>query len=130
MNLKQKSKIEATFSMSGMTDVIFLLLIFFMLTSSITPSGVPVSIPSSKKSQVELEKVSVKITKDRKYYVQNIRVKESELETAISNKLPSESINNIILIYADKNITHGEAMKVAGIAASLNAKVSFAVKPE
>ncbi|MBV6645551.1 MAG: biopolymer transporter ExbD, partial [Cyclobacteriaceae bacterium] len=49
MNLKSKHKVEASFSMSSMTDVIFLLLIFFMLTASfITPSGLPVNLPTSK----------------------------------------------------------------------------------
>ena len=70
MPFESKHKIDSSFSMSGMTDVIFLLLIFFMLTSSfITPSGLPVSLPSAKKSKIVMQKVSVTITEDLKYYL-------------------------------------------------------------
>jgi biopolymer transport protein ExbD len=64
MALQSKNKIETTFSMSSMTDIIFLLLIFFMLTSSfITPSGLPVNLPSSETSDIIMQEVSVSDTK-------------------------------------------------------------------
>ncbi|RDJ93103.1 biopolymer transporter ExbD, partial [Lacticaseibacillus rhamnosus] len=48
MNLRTRNKIEVAFSMASMTDLIFLLLIFFMLTASfVTPSGLPVNLPTS-----------------------------------------------------------------------------------
>ena len=70
MNFSPKNKIDTAFSMSSMTDIIFLLLIFFMLTSNfITPSGLPVNLPSSKSSTIVLQKISVTITKDLRYYI-------------------------------------------------------------
>ena len=79
MNLKSNNKINPLFSMSSMTDIIFLLLIFFMLTASfVTPSGLPVNLPSSKSSTIVIQKVSVTITKDLKYFV-------NDQETSIEN---------------------------------------------
>ncbi|MFO0508228.1 MAG: ExbD/TolR family protein, partial [bacterium] len=51
MNLQTRNKVDSAFNMASMTDLIFLLLIFFMLTSSfVTPSGLPVNLPTSKAS--------------------------------------------------------------------------------
>ena len=78
MNLQTRNKVDPAFNMSSMTDLIFLLLIFFMLTSSfITPSGLPVSLPSSKASTIEVQKVSVTITKELKFYVNDKLVSKS-----------------------------------------------------
>lgn len=78
MALQSKHKVEAAFSMSSMTDIIFLLLIFFMLTSSfITPSGLPVNLPSSETSDIVMQEVTVTVTKDLKYSV-NDKIVERE----------------------------------------------------
>ena len=84
MNLRSTNKINSTFSMSSMTDIIFLLLIFFMLTASfVTPSGLPVNLPSSKSSTISIQKVSVTITKDLKYFVNDKESDENLLEAHI-----------------------------------------------
>lgn len=57
MNLRSKNRVEPMFSMASMTDLIFLLLVFFMLTSSfVTPSGLPVNLPTSVQSKIEVQK--------------------------------------------------------------------------
>src|SRR5688572_6634051 len=91
MALKSKNKVEAAFSMSSMTDIIFLLLIFFMLTSSfITPSGLPVSLPSSKSSTIVMQKVSVTITPDLQYFVNDQLTSAANLESALSRELEGQ----------------------------------------
>ena len=93
MRFDSKHKIDTSFSMSGMTDVIFLLLIFFMLTSSfITPSGLPVSLPSAKKSKIVLQKVSVTITEDLKYYINDKRVARSRIEQELKRELNGDEL--------------------------------------
>ena len=88
MNLKSTNKINSTFSMSSMTDIIFLLLIFFMLTASfVTPSGLPVNLPSSKSSTISIQKVSVTITKDLKYFVNDKESDENLLEAHIRDAI-------------------------------------------
>lgn len=128
MKFDSKNKIDTSFSMSGMTDVIFLLLIFFMLTSSfITPSGLPVNLPSAKKSNIVLQKVSVTITSDLRYYINDRRVSRSRVEQELQRELNGEE--SLVTLHIDKDVPTEYLVEIAGIAASLNAKVSIATKP-
>ena len=129
MDLKSKHKINASFSMSSMTDIIFLLLIFFMLTASfITPSGLPVNLPSAKSSEIVLQKVSVTITKDLRYYVNDTKVNRGTLESVLKNSLAGNK--GIVVLHCDASVPVERLVEVAGIATSLKAKVSIAAKPE
>lgn len=129
MDLKSKHKVNASFSMSSMTDIIFLLLIFFMLTASfITPSGLPVNLPSSKSSEIVLQKVSVTITKNLTYFVNNKRVNRSSLESTLKTNLSGKE--GIVVLHCDASVPVERLVEVAGIATSLKAKVSIATKPE
>lgn len=129
MDLKSKHKISASFSMSSMTDIIFLLLIFFMLTASfITPSGLPVNLPSSKSSEIVMQKVSVTITENLTYFVNNKVVSRSALESNLRQSLNGEQ--GIVVLHCDSSVPVERLVEVAGIATSLKAKVSIATKPE
>ncbi|MCG8323525.1 MAG: biopolymer transporter ExbD [Cytophagales bacterium] len=128
MDLKSKHKVEAAFSMSSMTDVIFLLLIFFMLTSSfITPSGLRVNLPSSKSSTIVLQKVTVTITEDLKYYVNDKPTSRRNFEDALRREL--EGQEGIVVLHIDKSVPTEHLVSVAGIAKALKATVSIATKP-
>ncbi len=128
MDLRSKNKVDVNFSMSSMADIIFLLLIFFMLTSSfITPSGLPVNLPSSKSSQIVLQKVSVTISKDLRYFVNDQPVRQNQLEMALKSQL--EGKEGIVVLHVDKTVPVEHLVKVAGIATALEAKVSIATKP-
>ena len=128
MDLNSKHKVQTTFSMASMTDIIFLLLIFFMLTASfVTPSGLPVSLPSSKSSTIVMQKVSVTITKDLRYYVNdqrtNIRRLPDDLQAALNGQ------EGLVVLHVDKSVPTEHLINVASIATSLKAKVSVATKP-
>ncbi len=128
MDLKSKQKVDATFSMASMTDIIFLLLIFFMLTSSfITPSGLPVNLPTSKSSTIVMQKVTVSITKDLKYYINDRPVNRRDIENALRRELNGQEGN--VSLHIDKSVPSEYLVEIAGIAASLKAKVSVATKP-
>ncbi len=128
MNLKSKHKVDASFSMSSMTDVIFLLLVFFMLTSSfITPSGLKVNLPASKTSTIVMQKVSVTITDDLRYYVNDRRITKSRLEHELRKEL--EGKEGVVVLHIDKSVPTEYLVEVAGIATSLEAKVSIATQP-
>lgn len=128
MNFRSKNKIDPSFSMASMTDLIFLLLIFFMLTSSfVTPSGLPVNLPSSKASTIEVQKISVTVTKDLQYYVNNKRVSKAMLEGELKSLLTG-GVGSVIL-HIDKSVASEHLVYVAGIATSLKAKVVLATKP-
>ncbi|WNB16883.1 ExbD/TolR family protein [Marivirga arenosa] len=129
MSMKSRHNVDPAFSMSSMTDIIFLLLIFFMLTSSfITPSGLPVNLPSSKSTNIVMQKVSVTITADMLYFVNDRRVAVSDLETAIQRELRNAD-EGVVVLHIDKTVPTEYLVKVAGIAASLKAKVSIAAQP-
>ncbi len=129
MNLNTRNKVDVAFSMASMTDLIFLLLIFFMLTASfVTPSGLPVNLPTSKASTIEVQKVSITVTKDLQYYVNDKRVTKSSLEAELKPLLSSTS--GVVVLHIDESVPTRELVFVAGIATSLEARVTIATKPK
>lgn len=128
MALQSKNKIEASFSMSSMTDVIFLLLIFFMLTSSfITPSGLPVTLPSSITSDIVMQEVTVTVTKDLKYSVNEKVIAREEIKNELTLLLQDKK--GQVVLHIDKDVPVEYLVEIGGIAASLEANVSIATKP-
>ena len=128
MNLNTKHKVQAAFSMSSMTDIIFLLLIFFMLTASfVTPSGLPVNLPSSKSSTIVMQKVSVTITKDLRYFVNDQRTNIRRLPDDLQSALKGQE--GIVVLHVDKSVPTEHLINVASIATALKAKVSVATTP-
>ena len=91
MNLRGRNKVSAEFSMSSMTDIVFLLLVFFMLTSpAITPDALDLILPKAKGKSSNVQKASVSITKDGAFYVNKERVTEYNIE----KELKIEEKNN------------------------------------
>lgn len=128
MGLQQKNKIEANFSMSSMTDIIFLLLIFFMLTSSfITPSGLSVNLPSSETSDIILQEVTVSVTKDLQFSVNDQVVFREQLKATLTPLL--EGKKGQVVLHLDKEVPVEYLVEIGGIAAGLGANVSIATKP-
>jgi biopolymer transport protein ExbD len=129
MSISPKNKIDSGFSMASMTDLIFLLLVFFMLTSSfVTPSGLPVSLPTSKASTIEVQKVSVTVTKGLQYYVNEKKVTKATLEGELKSRLGGAG--GSVVLHIDKDVPSEHLVYVAGIATSLEAKVVVATKPK
>lgn len=128
MGLQAKNKVDPAFSMSSMTDIIFLLLIFFMLTSSfITPSGLPVNLPSSETSDIIMQEVTVTITKDLKYSVNDRVVDRDQIKAELTNLLKDKKSQ--VVLHLDKDVPVEYLVEIGGIAASLEANVSIATKP-
>ncbi len=86
MGLKKKTKASAEFSMSSLTDIIFLLLIFFMLTSSmVVPNALNLKLPGKSKSTTELKAppTNISIKRDGSYWIRGERVSINRIEKAI-----------------------------------------------
>jgi biopolymer transport protein ExbD len=129
MNLQSRNKIDPAFSMASMTDLIFLLLIFFMLTSSfITPSGLPVNLPSSVASTIDVQKVSITVTKDLQFFVNDKKVTKATLEGELKSRLAGNK--GVVVLHIDEAVPTREMVFVAGVATKLEAKVSIATKPK
>ncbi|CAN5901123.1 biopolymer transporter ExbD [soil metagenome] len=131
MNLRSKSRISADFNMSSMTDVVFLLLIFFMLTSSfVTPTAVPVSLPTSSTAPpIVIQRISVTITKDLQYFLNEKPTTMEQMRPELAGLLQGVE-EGVVVLNIDKTVPVEHLVKVAGIANDLKAKVSIAAVQE
>lgn len=99
-----------------------------MLTASfITPSGLPVNLPTAESSEIELQKVSVTITKDLEYFIDNERITKSMIRGKLKSKLSGEK--GVVVLHCDASVPVEHLVEVAGIATALEARVSIATKP-
>lgn len=129
MNLRGRNKVSPEFSMSSMTDIVFLLLIFFLLTSpAITPDALDLILPKAKGKSTNRQKASVSITKDGAYYVNKERVSEYGVEQELLNALSGQEDPTIIL-RAEEGVPIEDAVFVMDIANKNDFKVVLAVRP-
>lgn len=98
MAIKGRNKVSATFNMSSMTDIVFLLLVFFLIASTmISPNGVKVILPKSSDRTTGKQQISVTITEDIKYYVNKRQVPFDQLERTLQSRLKGEEKPGIVL---------------------------------
>lgn len=130
MNLRGRNKISPEFSMSSMTDVVFLLLIFFMLTSPvITPEALDLILPKAKGKTTNKQTLSVSITKDLQVYINSDRVSNSSLEGELKKRLAGKD-NPTIILRVEEGVPIEKAVHVMDIANRNSYKIVLAVKPE
>jgi len=130
MNLRGRNKVSPEFSMSSMTDIVFLLLVFFLLTSpAITPEALDLILPKAKGKSSNVQNVSVSITKELQYYVDDERISQSRLESVLLSKLKGQQESTIIL-RAEEGVPIEKAVGVMDIANRNKFKVILAVRPE
>ncbi|MCL6220721.1 MULTISPECIES: ExbD/TolR family protein [Zunongwangia] len=130
MNLRGRNKVSPEFSMSSMTDIVFLLLIFFMLTSPvITPEALDLILPKAKGKTTNQQNVSVSITKELQVYINDERISNSALESTLKSKLAGIE-NPTIILRAEEGVPIEKAVNVMDIANRNRYKIVLAVKPE
>lgn len=130
MNMRGRNKVSPEFSMSSMTDIVFLLLVFFLLTSpTITPEALDLILPKAKGKSSNVQNISVSITKELQYYVDQERISQSRLESTLKSKLAGQNEPTIIL-RAEEGVPIEKAVSVMDIANRNRFKVILAVKPE
>jgi biopolymer transport protein ExbD len=131
MNLKRRSKVSAEFSMSSMTDIVFLLLIFFMIASTlVTTSALDLVLPKSKAQTVKRKDVTVNIAPDRRISVGNQIVSLAELEGEILSQVnPNSQEAAVVILRADKTVPYEMVVKVMDIAYRNKLKMIAATDP-
>ena len=130
MSLRSKNKVSANFSMSSMTDIVFLLLIFFMLTSTlVSPNALKLLLPNSKARTLEKQTLSVSITPEINYYIGDKQVAIENLEHELKLGLAGQEEPAIVL-HADKSVDIEYAVKVMDIAYRNKYKVVLATNPK
>ena len=135
MALKQRNKVNAAFSMSSMTDIVFLLLIFFMVTSTlIAPNALKLLLPQSNNQTAAKPMTTISITKNLQYYVNDNgslkRVTFPEIEPFLQKKYGVGKENIYIALYADKSVPIEEVVKIMNIARKNGYKMILATAPE
>lgn len=129
MDLKRRRKVSAEFSMSSMTDIVFLLLIFFMLASTlVTTSALDLILPKSKAQTVKRQDVTVNISPDRRYAVGNQEVAASQLEAEILRQTASVE-EAVVILRADKSVPYEMVVNVMDIAYRNRLKIIAATDP-
>ena len=131
MNLRGRNKINAEFNMSSMTDIVFLLLIFFMIavTTMTTTNALDLVLPNSDGKADEVETVAVSVDQDSNFYIDKQQFPEEELENALKTALGDQKEPNIVLNVA-KGVPIEHAVKVMDIAYRNNYKIVLAVAPK
>ena len=133
MALKRRNKVNAAFSMSSMTDIVFLLLIFFMVTSTlIAPNALKLLLPQSNNQTAAKAITTISITKDRKYYINDNnklkRVAFQEIEPFLQQRFGSNP-DIFISLHADKSVPIEEVVKIMNIARRNGYKMILATAP-
>jgi len=129
MALRSRNKVTPNFNMSSMTDIVFLLLIFFMLTSTlVSPNALKLLLPSSKAKTLEKQTISISITKDIQYYINENPVLENTIEQDLKLIINNEQEPAIIL-HTDKSVSIEHVVKIMDIAYRNKYKIVLATTP-
>ncbi len=130
MGLRTRNKVSPNFNMSSMTDIVFLLLIFFMLTSTlVTTNALDLVLPSSKSKSVKKQTVSVSIDRNLNHYVDRDRVSVGSMENTIHQRL-STAEDKVILLRVEQGVPIEHAVKVMDIAYRNRYRIVLATRPE
>jgi biopolymer transport protein ExbD len=130
MKLKGRNKVSPEFSMSSMTDIVFLLLIFFMITSTmVTTNALDLVLPKAKGKTENNKSISISINKDLQFFIDKQPVEESQIETQLLAMYPEGTEKNLIL-RAEEGVPIEKAVNVLDIANRNQIKVVLAVRPK
>lgn len=117
MNLRSTNKVKVEGGMSSMTDLVFLLLIFFIVLSTKVTSGHDIDLPSSKSSNTEKKSnIKVYVNNENQYFIgskSQEAIPQENLETAIMAELKNDSV---IELMGDKLSSWENSVKVIDIA--------------
>ena len=115
--------------MASMTDLVFLLLIFFMLTSTlVTSSALDVILPKSKAQSVNKASITVTIDADLKVSVNDAVVPMDQLEVQLLS-LASQDPERLVILRADESVPTGETVRIMDIAYRNRLKLVLATDP-
>jgi biopolymer transport protein ExbD len=128
MNFKSRNKVSAEFSMASMTDLIFLLLIFFMLSAN-SPNALDLLLPKAHGKSTNKQNVAISIKKDLTYHIDSKQIPLENIENELLAKLSSEPTPTIIL-RVEETVPIEKAVAVMDIANRHKYKVILAVRPK
>lgn len=135
MAIRRRRKIGAEFAMASMTDMIFLLLIFFMITSTlITPNAVKVDLPQSTQQSTSKPLARVTIDRELNYYVglgtkKEVRVAFEEIVPFLQESF-RQNQEMYVALYADETIPYAEVVRVLDVVNRNHFKMILVTRPK
>ncbi len=136
MAIQSRNKRSVDFSMASMSDLVFLLLIFFMLTSTlVSPNAIKLLLPSSNSKTMAKQTVTVYINDNFNYFIGEKRVSQDQLQNKIDKSLAGQ-INASVVLKADKTVPIQYVITVIDAVNNINKKyntkhkVILATKPK
>ena len=134
MSLKKRNRVEATFAMSSMTDLVFLLLLFFVMASTMSsPNDIKINLPTSRAQKVTRPQVAkVSIDNLGNYYValgkqKPVQIAPDELETYLST-IQAADTTMYVALHADEDVAYKEVVRVLDITNEHHMKLVVATK--
>ena len=131
---KRRTKVSPTFNMASMTDIIFLLLIFFMITSTmVSPNAIKVLLPQGKKQTTVKATARVVIDKDLNLYAAAGNEKEEPVTLEelpqVLNAQVTDSTELFVSLYADEAVPYRNIVEILSIANENHFKMVLATRP-
>jgi len=124
MSIRTKNRVSVSFSMSGMTDIVFLLLIFFMLTSTLlAPNALKLLFPQRGQTVVTSQRIpEVRLTADGSIFLDNRKIAFENLDLLLGARLKGQTEPSVTLI-TDLDASVKDAVKIMNVAANRDYKV-------
>ena len=136
MSLKKRNRVEATFAMSSMTDLVFLLLLFFVMASTMSsPNDIKINLPQSRAQKATKPQVAkVSIDNLGNYFVaigkqKPIAINPDDLEGYLC-QIQASDTTMYIALHADEDIAYKEVVRVLDIANQHHMKLVVATKQQ
>lgn len=132
MNLRSRSKVSAEVNMSSMTDLVFLLLIFFILASTlVTSSALDIILPKSGAQTVKKKNITLTVNEDLEFDINGSIVRYEQVESTLlaeASKL-SDDEQAVIVLRADQSVPTGETVRLLDIGYRNNMRMIIATDP-
>ena len=131
MNLSTRNKISVNVGTSSMTDLVFLLLIFFIIISTLVSNGVNVELPSSKGTTSVTSNLTMSIKADGSYYLNgsSSSIDRSDLESKLQIEMEKQN-EKILYLQVDQVVPTGQTVELIGLAKANSWKVMLGANPK
>ena len=131
MNLRRRHKLTPEVSASSMSDIMFFLMLFFLIASTVVnPNVIKLLLPKASSGQSVAKKtISVSITKDLQYYVEKKLVPADQIEALLNSYIQNQNELTVIL-YVDQTVTIQDIVNVMDISNKLKVKLVLATDPK
>jgi biopolymer transport protein ExbD len=128
MALRPKNRPSTDFSLASISDIVFLLLIFFMLTSSFVQQGVKVDLPTGSSRKPSKGQITITVTKDHEFFWNSDKIDKEEIRNKLSQAVDKDPQNKVVTLRTDKETVMEDAAFVINAVAEIGGAVVIATK--